>query len=90
MDEIEKFIDGMYLGLLLRTQFYNSTNYDGQAIDYKLQLYIHRLTIDPKSYSHGRVLITEESLESDDKLYSLGMFSKYSTFHTFQKEPTIK
>ena len=89
-DEIEKFVEDLYLIFFLRTQYYNSTNYDGNVINAKLKYFIHRITIDPNTFAHGHLKITEESLESDDKLYSLGIFSESSTFHTVQEDLLMK
>ena len=45
--------------------------------------------IDSKSTSKtrtGTIFMTEETLENDDRFYSLGIFSKQQTFFTFADE----
>ena len=88
-DEITSFLDNLYILLLVKESYYNSTNYDGKVVGQRVKEYYTRIFVDHNTQSEGRILVTREFLDSDDNLFNLGIFSEQFEFYTMSKDLKI-
>ena len=88
-EEIDRFIDDLFIMFMVKGSYYNSTNYEGTAVRERVQQHFTRVFVDHNTQSQGQILITKESLNSEEKLYDLGIFSEETEFYTFSEDLKI-
>ena len=84
--QIEDFAKDLRLTVYIKAQLYDSEEYDRNPVKDNIELYSIPIFKSFQTTNHGKIYITEETLENEDKLYSLGLFSDLHTFFTSSKD----